>query len=131
MVITALAERIPERIAHLVYVDAFVPHHRQTLGDIMGPALQIYFTRLAERYGNGWRIPHDRPSAPQSFKRTSQPIKTMEEAVEVKNPVAARLPRTYIACTQKSGQWPFTPILAETAKLAQAEGWRYRLASAA
>lgn len=126
MVVSAVAERIPERIAHLVYVDAFVPQHGQSLSDVIGPNLQRYFIRVAERHGDGWRVPHDRPGAPISFKRTAQPLKTMMDVVEVNHPMAAQLPRTYIACTQKSWQWPFTPILAQTAVRVQTEGWRYR-----
>lgn len=126
MVITAVAERVPERIAHLVYVDAFVPQHGQSLGDIIGPELRHYFTRIAERYGDGWRVPHDRPGSPPSSKRTDQPLKTMMDIVEVNNPATLRILRTYIACTQKSVDWPFTPILVQTATYVRAKGWRYR-----
>src|SRR5690349_14070720 len=43
MVSTAVAERVPERIAELVYVDAFVPQDGQSLNDIIGLNLQAYF----------------------------------------------------------------------------------------
>src|SRR5262249_42199778 len=33
---TAMAERVPEKIAHLVYVDAFVPKDGQSLEHIIG-----------------------------------------------------------------------------------------------
>lgn len=126
MVITAVAERIPEQIAHLVYVDAFVPQHGQSLGDIIGADLRRYFTQMAKRYGDGWRVPHDRPGSPPSFKRTDQPLKTMMDSVEVNNPATRRVPHTYIACTQKSVDWPFTPILVQTAMCVKTKGWHYR-----
>src|SRR5262249_45196790 len=126
MVVTAVAERVPERIGQLVYVDAFVPRDGQSLNDIGGPAPQAYFTRAARQRGDGWRIPHDPPGAPRTPRRTDQPLKTGEQAVEVKNPAAAALPRAYIACTRKSPHWAFTPILNQTAVRVQAEGWRYR-----
>jgi pimeloyl-ACP methyl ester carboxylesterase len=37
MVITGVAERAPERIAQLVYLDAFVPEHGQSLVDLLPP----------------------------------------------------------------------------------------------
>jgi pimeloyl-ACP methyl ester carboxylesterase len=126
MVSTAVAERVPERIAQLVYVDAFVPQDGQSLNDIVGSQLQAYFARVARSRGDGWRIPHDPPGAPRTPRMTDQPLKTGEQAVEIKSPIAAALPRTYIACTQKSPTWSFTPILDQTAARAWAEGWHYR-----
>lgn len=35
-VITGVAEREPERLAHLVYIDAFVPKDGQSMWDILG-----------------------------------------------------------------------------------------------
>ena len=34
MVTTAVADRLPERLAHLIYVDAYVPNDGQSLADI-------------------------------------------------------------------------------------------------
>ena len=38
VVATAVAERAPERLAHLIYLDALVPEHGESLVDIIGPA---------------------------------------------------------------------------------------------
>src|SRR5689334_15631432 len=38
MVITAVAERAAERLAHLVYLDAFVPRDGQSQMDLLGPS---------------------------------------------------------------------------------------------
>jgi pimeloyl-ACP methyl ester carboxylesterase len=38
MVITDVADRVPERIAHVVYLDAFVPQDGQTMLDLIPPA---------------------------------------------------------------------------------------------
>ena len=40
MAITGAAERVPERIGHLVYLDAFVPQDGQSIGDLLGPQVQ-------------------------------------------------------------------------------------------
>jgi pimeloyl-ACP methyl ester carboxylesterase len=37
MVLTRVAERVPERIAHLIYLDAFVPQDGQSVADMAGP----------------------------------------------------------------------------------------------
>lgn len=54
-VITGVADRVPERLAHLVYVDANVPHDGQALVDLMPPpAGDLYPGRSVER-GEQWR----------------------------------------------------------------------------
>jgi pimeloyl-ACP methyl ester carboxylesterase len=126
MVSTAVAERVPERIAHLVYVDALIPQDGQSLNDIVGPELQAYFARVARSRGDGWRIPHDPPGAARTPRMTDQPLKTGEQAVAVQNPAAAALPHTYIVCTQKSPNWALTPLLDQTAARVRMEGWRHQ-----
>lgn len=37
MVITGVAEQVPQRIEHLVYLDAFVPEDGQSAADLVGP----------------------------------------------------------------------------------------------
>lgn len=83
MVITAVAEHLPEQIDQLVYLDAFVPQDGQSLNDILGPDLQAHFVRMARRYGKGWRVPHDPPGMPRTAKRTDQPLKTGTQPVEI------------------------------------------------
>jgi len=43
MVVTGVADRVPERIARLVYVDAFVPRDGESLFDLVGPELSSVF----------------------------------------------------------------------------------------
>lgn len=52
-------------------------------------------------------------------KFTAQPVKSMEQAVRLTNPVAATLPRTFVNCTET--RW-FTAFV----ERAWAAGWRYR-----
>ena len=130
MVVTGVAERVPERIRHLVFLDAFVPEDGQSLADLTGPELTAVFTQIAQVYGNGWLVPHDPPDAP---KRTPQPLKPLLEAVSVKNPRASDIPRTYIYCTDKAAETTGNPvwaavmgIITQTAAKARGAGWRYR-----
>ena len=57
MVITGVADRVPERLAALVFVDAFYPTHGQSALDQMPPPFQAMFRQRATDAGDGWRIP--------------------------------------------------------------------------
>lgn len=52
MIITALADRMPERIKSLIYIDAFVPEHAQSLIDLLPIALP---PEVAPLFVNGFR----------------------------------------------------------------------------
>ena len=125
MVVTAVAERAPERLAQLVYLDAFVPSDGESLATMIGPELVAILEQVAQAYGDGWRIPHDPPDAP---RRTPQPVKPMYQPVTVTNPAAARLPRTFIYCTQeKEAMGPMGVPITQVAASAKADArWRYR-----
>jgi pimeloyl-ACP methyl ester carboxylesterase len=119
MVITGVAEVVPERIGQLIYLDAFVPGNGESMADLL-PEFVQYFEEVANAVGDGWQIPHDPPHP----RKTPHPLKTLKQPVVVTNPSAAQLPRTYVLFTQNS--FPFAPLFAHTAARAQAEGWRYR-----
>jgi pimeloyl-ACP methyl ester carboxylesterase len=56
MVVTGVADRAPERIRMLVYLDAFVPQSDQALVDLLPPAVRSAFP------AEGWQVP---PHAPE------------------------------------------------------------------
>jgi pimeloyl-ACP methyl ester carboxylesterase len=131
MVISGVAERVPERLAHLVFLDAFVPRDGESLADILGPQAMASFAQLAEAQGDGWRLP-----LPFSFeelgitseldiawvrsKLVSHPLATMQQGVQVSNPDAAKLPRTFIRCTK-----PAMGYFDRFGEQARAAGWSY------
>jgi pimeloyl-ACP methyl ester carboxylesterase len=121
MVITGVAEKAADRLAHLVYLDAFVPQDGQSMQDMYGPEGWKGFEEWAQTEGDGWLLPYHFPG---KDRQTSQPLKFMLVPVEVRSPEAAALPRTYIRCTQTTGKF-FAPIL-RSGDRARAEGWRYR-----
>ena len=110
MVIAGVADKAPERISHLVYLDAFVPKDGQSVGDIIGPQGMSLIRQGAKAVGQGWRIPpfpverigitSEADIAWVKPKLVPQPIKTFEEPVRLTNPAAASLPRTYIYLTK-------------------------------
>lgn len=125
LVVTAVAERVPDRLAQLVYLDAYVPRDGESLAALLGPETVGFLEQVAQAYGDGWRLPHDPPDAP---RRTPQPIKPLYQVVSVANPAAARLPRTFIYCTQeKEAMGPVGAPITQAAARARADSrWRYR-----
>ena len=57
MVITGVAEQVPDRISQLVYLDAFVPDDGQCLLDLVPPDRRAAMEALAETEGDGWLLP--------------------------------------------------------------------------
>ena len=57
MVIAGVADRIPERIAHVVYLDAFVPEDGQSLFDIVPSERSQPMRELVQKEGDGWLVP--------------------------------------------------------------------------
>jgi pimeloyl-ACP methyl ester carboxylesterase len=84
MVITGVAEQIPDRIAHLVYLDAFLPDDGQSVEDlspIRDPVVE-----------DGWRVMSPfRPQAnaePPPIQRVfGHPLGTMQEKVRLSVPL--------------------------------------------
>ena len=112
MVITGVADRIPERIAHLIYLDAVVPQDGQSLGDILGAPVMAMLSQIAQQVGDGWRVPHNPPDVP--YPVTDHPLKTALQAVQARNPDALTLPRTFIYCTEDKD--PNDPVMAAIAR---------------
>jgi pimeloyl-ACP methyl ester carboxylesterase len=140
MVITGVADQAPERIAHIVYLDAFVPQDGQTMLDLVPPDRRPLMEMLVQKEGQGWLLPRFAPPpwekfVPEAWRITDEadlrwalprlnatPFGHFKEPVHRKNAAAEKLPRTYIRCVQ----WPNAVFdrYAEAAR--QTAGWRYR-----
>jgi pimeloyl-ACP methyl ester carboxylesterase len=102
MVATGVADRARERIAKLVYLDAFAPENGQSVFDLQPPAMEA---NMRARADDGWRIspnPMPEDTAPDDFawsnpRRRPQPIKTFEQKLILRNG-PLMLPRHYIWC---------------------------------
>ncbi len=55
MVITGVAQQAASRIAHLVYLDAFLPENGKSAGDY---STRVDVHALAKSTGDGWRVPN-------------------------------------------------------------------------
>ncbi|MGH3086061.1 MAG: alpha/beta fold hydrolase [Rubrobacteraceae bacterium] len=133
MVVSGAADLAPDRIARLVFLDAFVPEDRQSLFDLLRPERREFYLEAARERGEGWRVPPPPPEAlgvtDETEARwlaamlTPQPIKTFEQPVSIANDAANTLHRTCIHCTAG----PLAPSFAPFAARAKAApGWSYR-----
>jgi pimeloyl-ACP methyl ester carboxylesterase len=129
MVITGVAEVAARRLTQLVFLDAFVPGHGQSLFDTI-PDHGAAMRKIAEEAGEGWHIPLSNATfgvtdeadiAWMATRITSQPLRTFEEPVRLTDPAAIELPRSYILCRQDEPSL-FDPF----AEQAQGDGWNYR-----
>src|SRR5215210_882904 len=64
MVATGVADRARDRIAQLIYLDAFVPKDGQSLADLVGPKGHARMRELVKA-GDGWRLPPN-PTPPDT-----------------------------------------------------------------
>lgn len=80
--ITGAADQAPERIASLVYLDAFMPQHGHSLLDIMAPDRRLQVEDAVAKGGEGWKLPrihapafvvHGMPECEAEVKRLATP----------------------------------------------------------
>ena len=128
MVATVAADRAPQRIRRLVYLDAFAPRDGEALEDIAGPEGRARHQAQLEAQGDGWRTAPSPPSPDTSAedlawsrpRRAPLAIKAFLEPAKLTGAVD-RLPKTYIYCTQARPGDGFRPF----AERAKKEGWQY------
>ena len=133
MVITGVADRVPERLKHLVYLDALVPEDGQSTFDLLPSGLRPRFEAAAQASGDGWRVPpppfEDDPRI-AAFARgryVPAPLRMFSEPIRLTRPADNRLRRTYIWCTEdEAGLEGFAEVTRPFAQRAQHDpGWRF------
>jgi pimeloyl-ACP methyl ester carboxylesterase len=135
-VISGVADRVPERLAHLVYLDAPLMRDGEGGLDRYPPAAQAALRERVRTQGAGWYQPvPESPRwgitdaadwawvrsklVPQPFRATTEPI-TLTGA-------GAGLPGTYVLCTgDKPPGSPAAALAAPDVARAREQGYRYR-----
>ena len=56
-VISGVADRVPDRVGAMVYLDAFVLEDGQSLHDTLPPAQKNLQLELTQQHGEGWKVP--------------------------------------------------------------------------
>ena len=134
-VITAVAERAPDRIAHVVYLDALIPANGQSYAELLPPPMWAALREQATAHGEGWRLP---PAPPHAFglsdeadiawaqaRLSAQPMRPLEQPIRVGNPATARLPHTIIDCTQGLRGPSIAADAVASAQVWTERGWGY------
>ena len=91
MVVTGVADRVEEKVRHLVYLDAFLPGDGQSLNDLTGRAPDTV---------EGFLVPPNPPAPDTSAddlawtlpRRRHQPVRCFSQKLRIDNP-APRFPR--------------------------------------
>jgi pimeloyl-ACP methyl ester carboxylesterase len=118
MVITGVADRVPERISKLVYLDAFVPEHGESVVSMQG-ARADWVMKMAS---NGYLIPAWVKPGQAPPKDVPHPLKTFTDTISLTNTKRLSLPTTYILTVAK-GVDASTDDFALQAERANKKGW--------
>ncbi|MFQ5612248.1 MAG: alpha/beta hydrolase [Anaerolineae bacterium] len=136
LVITGVAESIPEQVSKLVFLDAFIPEDNQSLFDLLGPESEAGMrATLVDAEGRNredgaedvWLLPPgdaafylgdagEEEVAWLAARLVYTPVLTFEEKVRVQNPAAQGILKYFIRCTA-------FPYLEAYEKKAQQLGW--------
>ena len=97
MVISGAAHRAPERIAHLVYVDANLPEDGDTMMSLWSEEEQERVLENAREKGEGWKVIPWWDDPPRDV---AHPLASWTQAVKLDNPDADRIPGTYVRAVE-------------------------------
>jgi len=123
LVVTGVLENTPERVSHLVYLDALFPaNERRSLFDYWGSDGQAMIEQAAAEHGDGWRWPM--LAEPEGWvdithederwvreKATPQPIGTLSQPMTTDNPAAETKPHSYVLCTAEREDDPIPEMI--------------------
>jgi pimeloyl-ACP methyl ester carboxylesterase len=125
-VISGVADRVPDRIRSLIYLDAFVLHNGENAAQHIPPIRWERLIEGAKSVGDGWKV---RPIPPEVFKVksaadaewmrrqcTMHPIGCFEQQIKLTGKVEQMKNVTFILASEES---PFSPFLEK----AKAKGW--------
>jgi pimeloyl-ACP methyl ester carboxylesterase len=132
MVATGIADRVPERVAHIVYLNGMVPSEGDSMMDLATETQRRVCHEQVARAGEGWLLP---PFSVDTFgiadaadaawverRLTPQPFATMEQKLHLRRPEGSMPERTFIYCTLRpTGNYEGNAAAAETTP-----GWRCR-----
>ncbi len=127
-VITGVADRIPDRLSALVYLDAFLPEHGESVLDNVHEPQRSMIIEATRKAGEGWKAPHIPPAVfnvnahdREWVERqcTLHPFACFEERIQLTGGIRSVNNVTYIFA---SG-WEDTPF-PRAHERAKAKGWR-------
>ena len=115
VVITGVADRVPERISRLVYLDTGAIPNGTALIETFPPEVRSYVERQVDELGDGWRFPMPPQEELATFgslegldvarlellrsRAVDQPFGTFTQPLRLKNPAREALPKVGILCS--------------------------------
>lgn len=133
MVVTGVVDVVPDRIARLIYLDAFVPRDGESCNDLCGPRFAARVRQLAEDEGDGWLVPLPFSGSMGLSEAVAswyiprlgpQPLATLEEPARLTG-AGAHVPRCYVRLLESPGEEPAGDPIGESARRAREAGWHY------
>ena len=118
MVITGAAERIPHRIRHLVYVDAFLPEHGESVKKLGDANFDKWVESISR---DGLLVPPWSGADMPVPKDVPHPLKTFTDTLVLASAAARALSGTYILTIDRGAT---TDSFDRYAKRAEARRWR-------
>lgn len=102
MVVTGVADRIPERIRHLIYLDATVPEDDESVitSRSRGDTKQDWLKNAKDGFLNPNWVKSDQPVP----KDVPHPIKTFTDTIVLKNQDRLRIPTSYILTVEPGAE---------------------------
>ena len=117
MVITGVADRVPDRIKRLVYLDAMVPSDGDSASTLLGRG--DFIKQMSK---DGFMVPPwVKPDQPPPHD-VPQSVKTFTDPIVLKNEAARKIPATYILTVDK-GKEPKDDDFFSQSLRAKERGW--------
>ena len=125
MVATGVADRVPERIRHLVFIDALLPDDGESLVTASrGTGLEGFARRSVDSAQGGYIVPSWVRRGARRPTDVRQPVRTFTEPVSFRNEAARKLPGTYIL-TVEPGRAESEDDFAAFSRRAKARGYTH------
>jgi pimeloyl-ACP methyl ester carboxylesterase len=118
MVVTGVADSLPQRIKQLVYLDAFVPDNGESALTLLGSD-STWFTKMIV---NGFAIPAWVPKGKMPPKDVPHAAKTFSDKIVLKNDLRLNIPTTYILTVEKGKKEEDDDFTSQAVKAKQ-KGW--------
>jgi pimeloyl-ACP methyl ester carboxylesterase len=117
LLVTGVADRIPERIALLAYLDSGPAPDGTAYVDFLPPPARELVDRLVEQAGDGWRLPMPSWEELEGVmgaslqglgqdergrmrgRAVAQPVRTWTQPLSLKGPARPELPKLLITCS--------------------------------
>ena len=124
MVITGVADCVPERIAGLVYFDAVVPENGESSLDLVAPEVRQEMEQRVRTKGDGWLVPVMRGPNDVPAKNTPHPWKSWTDPLRLANRAMEHIPCSYVRFTADKQPGSHFQLALETSwQRAQSRRW--------